>query len=90
MDHSIPTRKPDLILINKKKISCHQVDFVPAGHRVKIKEGENHKEKKQKNPGPCQRVEKVVKHESDGHTNCSSSPWNSLEEPEKETRWTGN
>ena len=34
-----PTIRPDLVLINKKKRTCHLVDFVvPVEHRVKIKE----------------------------------------------------
>ena len=38
-DHLIPARRPDLVLINKKKRMCHIVDFaVPADHRVKLKE----------------------------------------------------
>ena len=38
-DHLIPARRPDLVLINKKKRTCHIVDFaVPADHRVKLKE----------------------------------------------------
>ena len=40
-DHLISTRRPDLIKINKKEITCRFVDFaVPAGHRVKLKESE--------------------------------------------------
>ena len=41
-DHLIPARKPDLMLINKKKRTCHQVDFaIPAKHIVKIKESKS-------------------------------------------------
>ena len=40
-DHLIPARKPDLIIINKKKKICKIVDFtVPADHRIKLKECE--------------------------------------------------
>ena len=40
-DHLIPARRPDLVLINKKRKTCRIVDFaVPADHRVKIKENE--------------------------------------------------
>ena len=40
-DHLISTRKPDLIINNKKKITCKIVDFaVPADHRIKLKECE--------------------------------------------------
>ena len=42
-DHPIPARRPDLVLINKKKKkekrTCQLVDF-PANHRVKMKENE--------------------------------------------------
>ena len=38
-DHLITARRPDLVLINKEKRTCHIVDFaVPADHRVKLKE----------------------------------------------------
>ena len=37
----IPARRPDLVLINKKKRTCHRVDFaVPVDHWIKIKENE--------------------------------------------------
>ena len=40
-DHLIPARRPDLIIINKKKRTCKIVDFaVPTDHRVKLKESE--------------------------------------------------
>ena len=40
-DHIISTRRPDLIIINKKKRTCKIVDFaVPADHRLKLKECE--------------------------------------------------
>ena len=40
-DHLIPARRPDLIIINKKKRTCKIVDFtVPAAHRIKLKECE--------------------------------------------------
>ena len=40
-DHPIPARKPDIVLINKKKRTCHQVDFaIPADDWVRIKENE--------------------------------------------------
>ena len=39
MHHLIQARRTDLMLINKRKITCNFVDFaVPADHRVKIKE----------------------------------------------------
>ena len=40
-DHLIVTRRPDLIIINKKKRTCRIVDLtVPADNRVKLKESE--------------------------------------------------
>ena len=40
-DHLIQPRRPDLIIINKKKRTSKIVDFaVPAGHRIKLKECE--------------------------------------------------
>ena len=41
MDHLIPARRADLIIINKKKRICKIVDFaVPANHRINLKECE--------------------------------------------------
>ena len=38
-DHLILTRRPYLIIINKKKIICKSVDFaVPADHRINLNE----------------------------------------------------
>ena len=40
-DPLISARRPDLIIVNKKKRTCKIVDFaVPADHRVKLKESE--------------------------------------------------
>ena len=40
-DHLISTRRPDLIVIRKKKRTCKIVDFaIPAKHRIKLKESE--------------------------------------------------
>ena len=40
-DHLISARRPDLIIVNKKKRTCKIVDFaVPADHRIKLKECE--------------------------------------------------
>ena len=37
-DHLIPIRRPDLVLINKKKTICNREDFtIPVDNRVKIK-----------------------------------------------------
>ena len=41
MDHQIPARRPDLIIINKKKRTRKIVNFaVPEDHRIKLKECE--------------------------------------------------
>ena len=38
-DHLTLARRPDFIIINKKKRICNIVDFaVPADHRIKLKE----------------------------------------------------
>ena len=43
-DYQIPTRRPDLIIINTKKRTCKIVDFaVPADHRINLKESEKDK-----------------------------------------------
>ena len=40
-DHLIPARRPDLIIINKKKRFCKIIDFdLPADHRINLKESE--------------------------------------------------
>ena len=40
-DHLIPARRPDLIIINKRKRICKIVDFaVPVDHRINLKECE--------------------------------------------------
>ena len=40
-DHLIPARRPDLIIINKKKKICKIVDFaVPVDHRINLKVSE--------------------------------------------------
>ena len=40
-NHRIPSRRPDQVLINKKKRTCHQMDFtVITVLRFKIKENE--------------------------------------------------
>ncbi len=38
-DHLIPVRRPDLIIINKKRICKTDFD-VPADHRINLKESE--------------------------------------------------
>ena len=41
MDHLILARRPELVIVNKKKKTCKIVVFaIPADHRVKLKESE--------------------------------------------------
>ena len=62
-DHLILARRPDLIIINKKKkINCKIMDFaVPADHRIKLTESE----KKDKYLD----LASELKHKSDNYTN---------------------
>ena len=57
-DHLIPAKRPDLIIINKKrkKKICKIVDFVvPANHRINLKE----REKKDKSPDLARELKKL-------------------------------
>ena len=66
-DHLIPSRRPDLIIINKKMRICKIVDFaVPADHRINLKESE----KKDKYLDPAREIKKAVEHESNDCANC--------------------
>ena len=39
-DHLIPARRPDLIIINKRKRICKIVDLAVPDHRINLKESE--------------------------------------------------
>ena len=68
------------MLINKEKRTSHLLDFAsPADYRAKIKES-----KKLDQFMDLKRSDKVLEHEDDSDTNCSWSPWNICQEPEKE------
>ena len=68
-DHLIPTRRTDLIIINKKR---ELVDFVvPADHRKKLKVILSI------NTSTLQGNWKTMDHEGDNHTNCNWCVWNS-------------
>ena len=68
MDHLISARRPELIIINKKKRTFRTVDFaVLADHRVKVKESENIN----KYLDLCKEIEKTEEHESDNNINCN-------------------
>ena len=61
-DHPIPARRPDQIIIAKKKRTCKIFDFaVPADHRIKLKECE----KKDKYLGLSRELKKTLVHISD-------------------------
>ena len=66
-DHLIPARRPDLIIINRKKRISKIVDFVvPADHIINLKESE----KKDKYLDLAREVKKTVEHESNDCVNC--------------------
>ena len=73
-DHQIPSRRPDLIIINKrKKRTCKIVDFaVPADSRIKQKECE----KKDKYLDLAREQKKTVENAGDNYTNCNRCVWN--------------
>ena len=68
-DHLILTRRPDLIIINKKKKRiCKIVDFAaPADHRIKLKKCE----KKDKYLNLAWELKKTMEHAGDNYTNCN-------------------
>ena len=73
-DHLIPARRPDLIIINRKKRTCKIVDFaVLADHRIKLKEPE----KKDKYLDFARELKKTMEHAGDNYTNCNWYIWNS-------------
>ena len=66
-DHLILARKPDLIIIDKKKRICKIVDFdVSADHKIKLKESEK---KKKKRTSILQGNKKNMEYEGDDYTN---------------------
>ena len=74
MDHLISARRPDLIIINKKKRICKIVDFaVLADHRIKLKECE----KKDKYLDLARELKKTMEHDGDNYTNCDWCFWHS-------------
>ena len=77
-DHLNSARRPDRIIINKKKLKkkkriCKIVDFaVPADHRIKLKECE----KKDKYLDLLWELKrKTVEHEGDNYTYCDWCFW---------------
>ena len=66
-DRLIPARRPDLIIINKRKKICKIVDLaVPADHRINLKESE----KKDKYLDLARELKKTVEYESNDCANC--------------------
>ena len=67
MDYLISARRPDLIIINKKKKrTCKIVDFaIPADHRIKLKESG----KKDKYLDLARELKKTMEHEGDNNIN---------------------
>ena len=56
INHLLLARKPDLVIINKKKRTCYIGNFaIPVDHLVKIKESE----KRDKNFGLAREVRKL-------------------------------
>ena len=67
-DHQIPARRPDLLIINKRKRICKIVDFtVPADHRINLKESE----KKDKYLDLARELKKKLEYESNDCANCN-------------------
>ena len=72
-DHLISARRPDLIIINKKKRTCKIVNFVvPGDHRIKVKECE----KKDKYLDLARKLKKTMEHTGDNYTYCNWCVWN--------------
>ena len=85
MDHQISARRLDVIITSKKR-TYRIVDFVfPADHRVKLKESE----KKDKYLDLSSELKKIVKHGSDGCTNCNWCFWYSYQRIGKRSRGPG-
>ena len=80
-DPPLSARRPDLIIVKKRKRIGRIVDLaVPADDRVKMKEGEK-KDKYQ---------DLAVEHESGIYNNCNRCSWYNHQMINKETRGFGN
>ena len=85
-DHLISARRPDQVIIKKKK-TCPIVEFaVPADHRVKLKENEN----KDRHLNLARELKKTVVHESDGDTSYDWCSWYSHQKSGTRTGRLGN
>ena len=87
-DHLISARRPDLVIINKKKKRTDRiVAFADAvKQRVKLKDSE----KNDKFQELAIELKKTVEHERDGYTNCRWCSWYSHQRIGKMTRGLGN
>ena len=75
-NHLIPTRRPDLVIIDKKHKNCRLVDFaVLADYTEKIKENET----RDKYLDLTSELKKAAEREGDGDTNCNWRTWNGLQ-----------
>ena len=86
-DHLISTRRPDLVIINRKKRTIRIMDFtVPADHSVKFKEIE----KRDKYLDLARELKKTMEHENDGDTYCNWCTCYSYQKIDKGTGVLGN
>ena len=73
-DHLISTRRPDLIIINRKKKIYKIINFaVLADHRIKLKECE----KKDTYLDLARELKKTMEHAGGNYTNNNWCVWNS-------------
>ena len=85
-DHLILARRPDQVIVNKKK-PCWIVDLaVPADYRVKLKQSE----KWDKYLNFARELKKTMEHEGDGDTNCIWCTWNNPQRLVKGAERLGN
>ena len=71
-DHLISARRPDFIIINKRKRICKIVDFaVLSDQRIKLKECK----KKDKYVDLARELKKKMEHVGDDYTNCDRYFW---------------
>ena len=87
-DHLIPIWRPDLLIIDKKKMSkmrtCCLVDLaVLADHRVKIKQNE----KKHKYLDLTRELKNAFEHKGDCDNNCNWCAWNDPQRFDKGIVW---
>ena len=86
-DHLISARRPNLVIINKKKRTCWIVDFaLPADNKVKLKENE----KKDNYVDHSRELKKIsMEHESEGDAYCNCCFWYNHQKIDISTEGTG-